>query len=75
MKYTSRDLEERAEHITNGLGEAYVIDGHRIVLTPVWSYGGGRSTHLVTVVVDGNRIATRCTINLGIRKALAHISE
>ena len=75
MKYTIRDLEERAEHIVTGLGEAYVIDGNRIVLKPIWSYGGGASSHLVSVIVNEKMIATRCTINLGIRKALAHISN
>ena len=70
MKYTIRDLDERAEHIESGLNEAYKIDNHTITLNAVWSYGGGRDGHLVTVLVDGKMIATRCRRNIGLRKAL-----
>ena len=74
MKYTIRDLNERAEHTENGLDEVYVIDNHRIALTSIWSCRGGRNASLVSVIVDGEMIATRCKRELGIRKALEKIS-
>ena len=37
MKYTIRDLNERAEHAESGLDEVYVIDNHRIALPSIRS--------------------------------------
>lgn len=74
MKYTVRDLNERAEHTENGLDEVYAIDNHTIALVSIWSYRGGRNASLVSVIVDGDCIATRCKRELGIRKALEKIS-
>lgn len=70
MKYTMRDLVERAEHFESGLNESYKIDNHTIALLSIWSYGGGRDGHLVSVYVDGKMIATRCRRDTGLRKAL-----
>jgi len=76
MKYTIRDLNERAEYEDLGHGnEVYVIDNHRIALVPIWSYGGGRNENLVSIIVNGKMIATRCKRNNGLRKALQEISE
>lgn len=77
MKYTVRDLNERAVYSAsaNGLDEVYVIDNHRISLTSVWSCRGGKNTSFVSVIVDGEMIATRCRREFGIRKALEKISS
>lgn len=76
MKYTLKDLVERATtNEVNQYGELYKIDGHTIALKAVWSYGGGLDSRLMTVLVDGKMIATRCTRDNGLRKALAHLSK
>jgi hypothetical protein len=76
MKYTVRDLVERATvNEVRSDSELYKIDGHTISLISVWSYGGGRDSHLMSVYVDGKMVATRCTRNNGLRKALAVLNE
>ena len=76
MKYTMRDLVERATvNEVSENNELYKIDDHIISLRSVWSYGGGLDSRLMTVFVDGKMIATRCTRNNGLKKALAVISE
>ena len=70
MKYTMRDIVEKAEHSQSGLNESYKIDDHTIALLSVWSYGGGRDGHLVSIYVDGKMIATRCKRYTALKKAL-----
>lgn len=73
-KYTVRDLNERATFKQiDQYGEIYHIDGHIISLKSVWSYGGGLDSSLVSVMVDGQMLATRCRRGTGLRKALASL--
>lgn len=74
MKYTFKDLIERARHTEDGLDDIYEIDNHTIALLSIWSCTGGRNANLVSVIVDGKCVATRCKRDYGIRKALEVIN-
>lgn len=55
--------------------DRYIFNNHNIVLVPVWSFSGGRSTRLFTVIVDGEMIATRCKRDTAMRKIIALINN